>query len=410
MRVFVGRQPILDRNLRTYGYELLFRSGSANRFDGSDAVESTAAVIITTFLSIGADRILGKARGFINFPRDLLIGEAVTALPPETVVIEVLETVEPDADVIQACRRLKACGFLLALDDFVRQPGYEPLVDLADFIKVDFRVSDAGKRRAMAEEYTRRGIRLVAEKVENEAEFKEARALGCAYFQGYFFAKPQIVSAQAVPGSKLNYLRILRELHTPDLDLARVEGLVRLELSLVHQLMRFVNSAVFPRNRRIQSIRHALVTIGENDLRKWVSLAALPGLVAGKPLELIRTSLTRARLCELLAEHSWRAHAADGFLVGLFSLLDAMIGRPLPELVGELGLSEGVAAALTGTGTPEDCLVRALDLCRACEAASEPAIEEHSAALGLSFDTVAQLSVEAMSWSESACHESEVSR
>jgi EAL and modified HD-GYP domain-containing signal transduction protein len=411
MRVFVGRQPILGRNLRTYAYELLFRSGASNCFDGADGVSSTAAVITNTFLSIGADRILGDSKAFINFPREMLVDGSASALPRATTVIEILETVSPDKDLIRGCRHLKDQGYLLALDDFAKGSACVPLVDLADFIKVDFRASSREDCREMAGEYGRRGIRMLAEKVETKEEFDQARSMGYGYFQGYFFARPQMISARDVPPTKLNSLRILRELHQPEIDFPGLEKLIRLEVSLAHKLLRYVNSAVFGWNGRIESLRHALVALGEDDIRKWVSLAAMPGLVSDKPVELVRTSLTRARLCELIAERAGLAYrSSDCFLMGLFSLLDAMIGRPLPELMGELGLARDVREALAENAGSANRLGNIYDLCLACEAADPDAVEKHRHGLALSLDSVAEMSVDAMAWSQLVCREPGIPR
>ncbi|MBI4873435.1 MAG: HDOD domain-containing protein [Acidobacteria bacterium] len=402
MNVFVGRQPIFDRNLRTYAYELLFRSGAGNHFDGTDAVSATSTVVANTFLSIGADRILGDRRGFVNFPRELLVDQGALALPSHSVVIEILETVTPDEAVLRGCRRLKDAGFLLALDDFVHSPEYLPLVDLADFVKVDFRATPRAQCRALALEFGRRDIRMLAEKVETQEEVEQARDMGYAFYQGYFFAKPQIIAARDVPRSKLNCLRILREVHAPALDFARLEDLIRVEVSLAHSLLRYVNSAAFGLRRRIECLRHALVVLGEREVRKVVSLAALPALASDKPHELTRICLNRGRLCEnVAAQSALRARAPECFLMGMFSLLDAMIGRPLDEVLGELGLAPDVCAALTRDPPPATPLASVFALCRACEAADPAAIARHSRSLGLAPETVSDLFLEALCWSES---------
>jgi EAL and modified HD-GYP domain-containing signal transduction protein len=174
MQLFVGRQPILDCDLRTYGYELLFRSSETNRFDATNADTASAAVISNTFLSVGANTILGECKGFVNLPRQLLADEVIGVLPHEMVVVEILEDVVPDKEVVRACRSLKNAGFLLALDDFVQGPDSHLLTELADFIKVDFRATNRSQRRSLAVEYGSKGIHMLAEKVESQAEFEEA--------------------------------------------------------------------------------------------------------------------------------------------------------------------------------------------------------------------------------------------
>ncbi len=410
MDVFVGRQPILDRNLRTYAYELLFRSGAVNRYDGADPVAATASVIANTFLSIGSDQILGKCKGFMNFPRESLSEEATVLLPQKTVVIEVLEDVTPDPEVIANCQKLSERGYMIALDDFVDRPECSPLTKIADFIKVDFRATLPEERKQLAVKYGGRGIRMLAEKVESQEEFEEARANGYCYFQGYFFAKPLVISATEVPATKLNLLRVLRELQRPELNFPNMEALLRLDVSLSQKLLRYMNSAAFGWSQRIESITRALVALGEDNFRKWLSLAAMTSLVSDKPPELVWESLTRARLCELLAERcGLRNRSADCFLMGLFSMLDAMIGRPLPELLPGLGLPLDVVAALDGSGKTDDVISRLFALCLACQKADVEQIEQSRLTFRLSFDAVSQISLDAIAWSELVCRESGVS-
>lgn len=411
MDLFVGRQPILDRRLRTYGYELLFRSSNeTNRCNATNADAATAAVISNTFLSVGAAKILGERKGFVNLPRGLLAGEVVDVLPPDTVVIEILEDVIPDADVVGACRNLKKAGFLLALDDFVRGPDLCPLIELANFIKVDFRATTYRERQALAADYGGKGgICMLAEKVETQEEYDQARSMGYSYFQGYFFAKPQVISAAEVPATKLNQLRVLRELQHSDLDFRRLEELVRRDLSLAPKLLRYVNSAAFALNERISSVMQALVILGEQNSRKLIALAIMAGLVSNQPPELVWTSLARARLCEGLARRSGLAdRESDCFLMGLFSLLDAMVGRPLADLFQELGMPVEMLAAVTGVSSNADIFSRLYRLCLACESGDMPEIEKHSRKLGLPLNAVSALSVDAITWSERLCLESGV--
>lgn len=409
MDLFVGRQPILDRNLRTYGYELLFRSSESNRSNVVDADAATAAVISNTFLSVGAEKILGKCKAFVNLPRQLLADEAVKVLPRETVVIEILEDVMPDAEVVRACRNLKKAGYLLALDDFVRGPDSYRLIELTDFIKVDFRATSPHERLALAAEFGRRGIHMLAEKVESQEEFDEARSIGYSYFQGYFFARPQVISAGDIPTTKLSQLRLLRELQHPDLELKRLEELVSCDLSLAPKVLRYVNSAAFALDQRVSSIVQALVILGDRNSRKLITLALMAGLVSNQPPELVWTSFTRARFCESVARLSGlRQRASDCFLMGLFSLLDAIVNRPLADLFQELGMPAEMIAAVTSVAEDSNAFSCIYRLCLACEAGDMPRIAEYSRKLGVPLDAVSDLNVGAMTWSESLCRESGV--
>jgi EAL and modified HD-GYP domain-containing signal transduction protein len=408
MEVFVGRQPILDRALRTYAYELLFRRGELNSSNVTDADAATAAVISNTFLSVGADKILGDCKGFVNLPQNLLADEVIRVLPRETVIVEILEDVIPDAEVVRACRNLKDAGYQLALDDFVRGPESWRLIELADFIKVDFRATARNERRALAETYGRGGgIHMLAEKVESQAEYEEARSIGYSYFQGYFFAKPQVISAAEVPATKLNQLRVLHELQHAELEFKRLEELVRQDLSLAPKILRYVNSAALALNQRVSSIMQALVILGEQNIRKLIALAIMAGLVSNRPPELVWTSFTRARLCEGIAGLSRLAdRKSDCFLMGLFSLLDAMIGRPIADVFQELGMPAEILAAVAGAPSSPNVFSTIYRLCLACEAGDMPEIDKHSRRLGLPLDKVSDLNLDAMTWSELLCGES----
>jgi c-di-GMP-related signal transduction protein len=409
MNLFVGRQPILDRDLRTYGYELLFRSSETNQCDAADADAATAVVLSNTFLSVGAAKILGDCKGFVNLPRQLLADEVVRVLPHETIVIEVLEDVIPDDQVIQACRNLKDAGYMLALDDFVRGPQMCRLIELADFIKVDFRATPLQECQALAAEYGGDGISMLAEKVESQQEYDEARSMGYSYFQGYFFAKPQVISYGEVPATKLNHLRVLRELQHADLDLRHLEALVSLDLSLAPKVLRYVNSAAFPLNQHTGSVMQALLILGDHNSRKLITLAIMAGLVSNHPPELVWTSFTRARLCESIARLSGLAHRqSDCFLMGLFSLLDAIVGRPLADLLQELGMAAEILAAVTGVPSNANVFSAIYRLCLACEAGDMPEIGIRSRNLGLPVDTVSTLNLDAITWSEFLCRESGV--
>jgi EAL and modified HD-GYP domain-containing signal transduction protein len=202
MEVFVARQPIFDRNLDVYGYELLFRSSHNNFYDGLDENVATSSVISSSLSVIGLENLTGSKRAFINFPYEMLIKEVATTLPKESVVIEVLENVYPDYDIINACKKLKQLGYILALDDFVLKPEYRPLIELADIIKVDFLLTRSDERKSIMTKINSPKIKFLAEKVENKAEYDQAFQLGYSYFQGYFLSKPVIIKGVAIQNKK----------------------------------------------------------------------------------------------------------------------------------------------------------------------------------------------------------------
>lgn len=400
MDVFVARQAVFDRRLNVFGYELLFRSCLENFFDGSDGALASSQVITNSFFSIGVEKLLAGKRGFINFPRKLLVEGCASILPKETAVIEILETVEADEEVMAACRKLKRRGYLLALDDFVPRDG-AGLTRLADIIKVDFRATSAAEQQALVSRYGRRGIRMLAEKVETQAEFERARRMGYVYFQGYFFARPVIIQGQEVAGFKLNYLRILQEIHNPELEYKRLEELLKPEVSLSYKLLHYVNSAAFGFTRSIESIREALVLVGEDEIRKWISLVVLPQLAGNRPAELVLTAVVRARFCELIARPAGLGRRApELFLMGLFSLLDVMMNRPLKELLGQLHLVSDVCAALLGEARSGTSLADVHALVLANERAEWDTLSAAAGRLGVAREQIAELYVNALGWAD----------
>lgn len=395
----LARQPIFDSSLNVYGYELLYRSCRTNAFDAADGDLASMQVLATTLLTLGPDNVLGGKLGFINFTRELLLGDLAMLLPPDSFVIEILESVEPDDEVIAACRTLGRRGYRIALDDFILHNSQQPLVEFADILKVDFRLTTGPERRRIVQRYGRPGLTMLAEKVETAEELASARREGFGCFQGYFFARPVILAKTTIPSFKVNLLRILSEVYSREFDLRKIEGLFKQDMPLCYRLLRYVNSAVFGWRSRINSIHQAIVLLGEEDVRRWLTLAALPALASDKPEELVETAVLRARFCELLAPCAGLSHrASDLFLLGMFSLLDAMVGRPLEELLEELWLADDVRGALVGGRAEDNPLARVYRLALAWERSEWDAVTRIAAELGLRIDVISDLYFEATTW------------
>src|SRR6266852_1463357 len=271
MEVFVARQAIFDRQLKVYGYELLYRAClDSTVADTADSMASLQ-VITNSLLSMGIDKVLAGKRAFVNFPQELLADERSLVLPPKIAVIELLETVKPEPAVIDACRALHKKGYMLALDDFADSDGWDKIIDLVSIIKVDFRTTSPNEQCGLVKRYGPRGIQMLGEKIETQEEFQQAREMGYHYFQGHFFERPKLLSRQEIPVCKLNYLKILKEMQGPELDYPAIEALIRREVSLVSKLLRFINSALFGWKQPVQSIVQALTVLGEQEIRNWVS-------------------------------------------------------------------------------------------------------------------------------------------
>ena len=352
MDVFLARQAIFDRNLSLFGYELLFRSCQRNSVEVTDDTASTLQVLSSSLLSSGLEALACNAPVFINFGQELLTTQWTSLFPPKSVVIEILESVRPSPEVIASCLSLRKLGYMLALDDVVGDGGHAELINLANFIKIDFRSTSKEEQARLGKIFKANGKRLIAEKVETHEEFAWAREAGYDYFQGFFFARPTLLKGQNIPSVKVNSLRLLRELQYEDLNFDRIETLIRCDISLTYKLFRYVNSALFTRSAPISSIRDGLVVMGELDIRRWITLATLPGLAIGSTRELMVHALVRGRFCEILASAAKVTPASDAFLVGMFSLLDALVDRPLADVVVELNLPASIRAPLLGTAGP----------------------------------------------------------
>ena len=343
---YLARQPILNRARELFAYELLFRNGIQNSCDGMDLEFASTSVLDTSFL-IGFEKITAGHPMFINCPRDFLLRDYVSLFPPKSVVIEILENIKPDQDVVEACRRLRQTGYSIALDDFVDSPDWAPLVALADIIKVDFRLTDRKEQAAIVSRYAGRKIRMLAEKVEAQEEYAAGMQMGYSLFQGYFFCRPEMMQHRDLPSFKLAYLELLRAATAPEFDIRELASKIKHEASLTFRLLRYLNSAAFGLRSEIHSVPHALSMLGERELRKWIAVVSVGVLADGKPDELMTVPLVRGRFCELLAPPAGIAEQAnDLFLMGLLSVMDAILDQPLDSILADLPVRSEIKEAL----------------------------------------------------------------
>jgi len=358
--VYIGRQAIFDRDNHVSSYELLFRSADNKFLDDGDFM--TAKVLVGALMDVGLDTLAGDKRVNINASESFLLSGAIDLLPPEKVGIEVLESVSVTEEVLEACRALKAKGYMIMLDDVVYAPDMDPLLELADVIKVDLPfVKDLAADVKLLRRFKGK---LLAEKVETRAEYEQAYDLGFDYFQGYFFCKPDVLNEKTMVDSKIAILRALQQVMTAT-EVSVVQGVIKQDVSLSYRLLRYINSASFGLRCEVKSIEQALVFLGLNNTRRWLSLLSLASLGEGKPPELIRTALFRAYFLESIAKLQGKKHSGDDFLLGMFSVLDALLDRPMSDAVAEMALPDGVREALLHDHAPESYklrLVKALEL------------------------------------------------
>lgn len=350
MDVFVARQPIFNRDKEVTAYELLFRSGIDNFYNpDTNGDAATLKVISNSFLVIGLETLTAGKRAFINFTKSHLLARSAFSLPKDMISIEILENIEPEEEVISACRELKDSGYCIALDDFVFDEKYIPFLEIADIIKVDFMNPDKQIRAEIINACPNKGTVFLAEKVETQDDFFEGIELGYKYFQGYFFSKPVIIQGRDIPSNKVSHMRILSEINRKEIEVQRVENIIKHDIGLSYKLLRFINSAYFNLSVEVSSIHHALVLLGTREIKKWVSLMAISGLADDKPQELVSLSLVRAKFSESVAIRLGQSsRAPDFFLTGLFSVIDALLDKPIKEVLEELPISADIKNALTG--------------------------------------------------------------
>ena len=396
-QVFVARQPIFDRTRQVYGYELLFRdSGSAATCE-LPSEHASARVMTDALLAFGLETLTQGRLAFINVTRRLLLEGIPAALPPDRVVLELLEDIEADEEVLTAVRALRRAGYTIALDDFVLTSRTAALVPLADFLKVDWLADHdtAELRRLAAARGTGRPA-LIAEKIESQTHYDEANRDGYHYFQGYFFGRPITHEAREIQGHQAGFLRLLGSLSRPDLSVAELEALIKHDASLCYRVLRAVNSAGFGQHTGVQTIGQAVLLLGCETVRRWASLWVLAGLSGSANAELVMMSTVRARFCELLIERGeHKTGVADGFLLGMCSVLDAILNAPLEAVLKHLPLSEDIVSALRGEDTPGR---RVLDCAIAYERADWDTSLKLAQRLGISHANLSGSYNDALRW------------
>lgn len=341
---FVARQAIFDRARSVFGYELLFRSGWENSFSG-DLDDATRKMIADGAL-YGFHDLTHGTPGFVNCTHESLVNGLVTLLP-RTTVLEILENVRGDQQVLEACKDYKSLGYRLALDDFRMSEATHGLIPLADYIKVDFSLSDLKERREILSALRGMPVTLLAEKIETEDELLSAMDEGFSLFQGYFFCRPTVFSKKRVPGNGANYLYLLSALCQENFHVSRIALLLRSEVALSYQLLRLVNSAGYGATREVRSLEDALLLAGEEQFRKLLINAIATETCRNRCSELLVHVLHRARFLELMAEWT-REESSEQYLLGLLSLMDVLLDQPVEDLLLELPLRREIRAALRG--------------------------------------------------------------
>ena len=393
---YVARQPIMDLRGRVHGYELLFRAGPESSFRG-DGDLATRTMLDNTVI-FGLERLTGGLPAFVNCTREALTEDLVRVLPSGMTVLEILENLEPTPTLIAACRKLKASGFRLALDDFTFKPKWGPLVELADYVKIDFVLSGPQERERLLNRLRAVTVALVAEKVETQEEYKQACEEGFTLFQGYYFCRPVLMKNRKVPANRLSQIEILQLLRADLIELRKLAQLVKRDASLTYRLLRLVNSPMCAVRQEVSSIQSALLAVGEETFRRILTLAITSELCSDQPPEVLRMAFVRGRFCELAAPLC-ELDPTEQYLLGMLSLLPAMLRVPMRELTPALPLRQEIRWALEGTANPERGLLQWLEF---HEYGDWARCDEVAQAKGLNEAQVVSCYAHAVEWAEEA--------
>lgn len=346
--VFIGRQPILDRNNKIFGYELLFRAGPALSAEFIDSARATARVMVNTLSNIGIQKLIGDRKGFVNIDEEILESDLVDLLPKYSTILEILESVVFTPKVVDMCKNLKQAGYILALDDFVYSESWSPDFGFIDYVKIDVLTYDRETLASISTDLKKHQLKLIAEKVETREDFEYCRDLGFGLFQGYFFEKPSVIVTKSISPTQIVLIELYKLL-SREAEFSLVEDVFKRNPELYFKLLKFINSARFYTARKITSIRQSLTLLGYRNMQKWVSLLLYSG--EGEDMKsspLLEQAAIRGRTMELLAKKI-TGNDTDGdsaFITGALSLIDALIQMPIASILKELNLSAEISDAL----------------------------------------------------------------
>ncbi|MBI3772375.1 MAG: HDOD domain-containing protein [Gammaproteobacteria bacterium] len=393
--IFIARQPIYTRTLHVFAYELLYRADADNHAKSSGDA-ATTEVLLGALTEIGLDYLVGVRSAFINLTRSFIISQEALPFPGDQLVIELMEDIEPDEMVVRGVQRLVSLGYTIALDDFIYDDKYIPLIKLAKIAKIDIQAHTELELRQLYEKLRKfEHLKLLAEKVETQEQYDFCRELGFNYFQGYFFCRPRIIKRKRMPANQAALMQLLTEVQRTDVKVARLEAMITKDVALSYKLLRYINSAFFGLPRPMESIQRAIVFLGARAIQKWATLLIL-SRIDDKPNELMVTAVVRGKMCELLAQALEFEPEDACFTVGLLSVLDALLDMPMDRIVNSLTLSDQITDALLEfKGTPGEIL--------RCVLNYERSNWENVALGNLESDVIKDAYLQAVGWAVGAC-------
>ncbi|SFD32963.1 EAL and HDOD domain-containing protein [Pseudoalteromonas denitrificans] len=399
MKVYTARQAIFNRKKHVVAYELLFRDGLSNAFPNIESNQATAKLLLDSQFNQGIKVITSGKKALINFPEKALLDLLPSLLPPDQVIIEILEDVRPTEQVYEACKTLFHKGYKLALDDFVYSKPWLPFIKICRLIKIDIMETPLDTVAPLIEKLKQyKSLKLLAEKVETNDEFLQAKAMGFDYYQGYFFCKPEIIEQKDVDNSQAAILALYNEVLRKNMNYEKLASHFEHDTALSYKLLRFINSGLFSVKEEIGSLRQALVYLGEERVKKFVCMIITAHLAQSKPSELTELSIVRARFCELIAIKVSPGMSNNAFILGLFSLIDAILDKPMEDILLTLPISDNIKDALLGKN---NILLNILEVEKAYEKASWWAMKKACEKLNLDEDSLAKYYTESISWANS---------
>jgi len=403
-KFFLGRQPILDRDQKIVAFELLFRSADKQYADFTDQTQASASVILNAMTDFGIDNVVGRHKAFINVTDDMLMSDTLELLPKDHVVIELLENIQISDQVVERCQELKEKGFVLAADDHTYSEEFEPLYKSIDIIKLDILLTPVEQLPEIMKQLSRWRFTFLAEKVETSEQYDACSALGFELFQGYYFSRPVVLKQKRIDTARATLLKLLNLLQLES-DLSEIENSFRQNPNLIYGLLRLVNSVAFGLREKVRSLKHAIMVLGRQQLRRWVVLAlyASQGEGVATVSPLLELASVRGRLMELLAtqvpdipiqDKEWGERA---FMAGVLSLVDVLLSTTVEDVVATLNLTDDIRNALLYR---EGRLGVLLQIAEQMEKAEFSAAEDLLGQVQLSADMLASAQLETIAWSK----------
>ena len=344
-KIFIGRQGIYDRNGEVFGYELLYRDSHTSTARFSDADKASSDVLLNTFVEIGMEQLAGPHMAFINLTRKFFVDMPEIPLDPEKVVLELHEDVEVDQQLIDSIAALHGKGYVIALDDFVFEDKWTPLLPYVTFVKVDIPQVDWNQCADQLKQLRSQPVKVLAEKIETEAEYEMCRELGFDYFQGFYFSRPKIIESRTIEENEVVILRLLARLNDPEVTVEELDHLIEQDPALSYKILRYINSAAVGLRRKVDSIKQAVVYMGIIRIKAWVSLLAMSGVETANKDTLLN-AVVRAYMCQALVNKNQSANPDAAFTVGTLSILDTLMQAPMQTILQNLPLSDEVTQAL----------------------------------------------------------------